>query len=332
MISLVSPAYNNAGQVEGMLASLWEKSDLRGHEVIVVDDGSADHAIQRVCTARGVNYLRLDPNRGACAARNAGARAARGGIVLFLDSDAVARADLIREAERALSDPAWDAAIGGPAPVSANPGLFRDFWALVKAQSLPEREGESTTFYPMIGAIRKKVFEECGEFDERFEGASVEDYEFSRRFSAHGKKVRYWPGLRVRMHYPGWKRNLRQSFSRAAKWVLLRRESASFDNHTTTWNQACGMLSAAAVPLLGIFYLVGILPGVGMALAWLIYLVSNVRFYLFALHHRPVWWMPVILPLHLLLGLVVFLGACFGAISSFFGLSVREGILFRRDA
>jgi len=332
MISLVSPAYNNAGQVEGMLASLWEKSDLRGHEVIVVDDGSADYAIQRICTARGVNYLRLDPNRGACAARNAGARAARGDIVLFLDSDAVARADLIREAERALSDPAWDAAIGGPEPESANPGAFRDFWALVKAQSLPEREGESTTFYPMIGAIRKKVFEECGGFDERFEGASVEDYEFSRRFSAHGKKVRYWPGLRVRMHYPGWKRNLRQSFSRAAKWVLLRRESASFDNHTTTLKQALGLLGATFPAVAGILYICGYLPVSAVAVAAGLYFAANARFYGYVLRCRPAWRLPVIFLLHIVLGWVVMAGAFLGLILSCLGSSVGEGMLYRRDA
>lgn len=332
MISVVSPAFENAEQVASMLASLRERSGSKGYEVLVVDDGSRDRSIEAVCEKYSATYVRLAQNKGACAARNEGARLASGENILFLDSDAVAQSDLIMEAEVALQDSVWDAAIGGPDYKSANNGIFREFWALVKAQSLPRAMGASTTFYPMIGAIRKSVFTQCGGFDEKFQGASVEDYEFSQRFAAQGWRVRFWPALRVRMHYPDWRRNLRQSFSRAAKWVLLRRLGGGFDNHTTTFVQATGMLSAASLVITTGLVLAGFLAWAWMGVALTAYFCANLYFYCYVFQHRAVMRAIIIFPLHVVLGCVVFSGACLGVYYSFLGESVRARVLYRRDA
>lgn len=84
--SVVIPAYNAAATVrraiESVRAQTWP-----AHEIIVVDDGSSD------ATAEVVRQLGTDikliqqPNSGVSVARNAGAAAATGDWLAFLDAD-----------------------------------------------------------------------------------------------------------------------------------------------------------------------------------------------------------------------------------------------------
>src|SRR6185503_8954621 len=58
-------------------------------EIIVVDDGSTDDAGSRA-RACGARVVRMPAPSGPAAARNRGAREARGEILLFLDADVAA--------------------------------------------------------------------------------------------------------------------------------------------------------------------------------------------------------------------------------------------------
>jgi len=59
-----------------------------GFELIVVDNGSLDATAQIAAEAEGVNVVvRRERGQGPGAARNAGAAAARGRVLAFLDSD-----------------------------------------------------------------------------------------------------------------------------------------------------------------------------------------------------------------------------------------------------
>ncbi|PZQ50766.1 MAG: glycosyl transferase [Rhodovulum sulfidophilum] len=85
--SVVIPAYNRALTVERAIESCLRQT-FTEIEVIVVDDGSSDDTaavVGRRDDPRLV-YIRQE-NRGASAARNRGAREARGAFLAFLDSD-----------------------------------------------------------------------------------------------------------------------------------------------------------------------------------------------------------------------------------------------------
>lgn len=83
-VSVVVAAYNEEEHIARLLVSLREQT-LPPIEVIVADDGSQDRTAE-IAEAEGATVLRLD-HRGPAAARNAGARAASGEVLAFLDGD-----------------------------------------------------------------------------------------------------------------------------------------------------------------------------------------------------------------------------------------------------
>jgi dTDP-4-amino-4,6-dideoxygalactose transaminase/glycosyltransferase involved in cell wall biosynthesis len=85
-VSVVIPTYNSADMVREAVASVLGQT-YSDYEVVVIDDGSADHteSAMRQFGDR-VRYFKQE-NQGAGAARNSGIRRARGEYVAFLDSD-----------------------------------------------------------------------------------------------------------------------------------------------------------------------------------------------------------------------------------------------------
>src|SRR5258708_11956965 len=90
LVSVVIPAFNRERVIGTAIKSVLAQT-FQDFEVIVVDDGSRDetakNAIMLACSEPRVRILRSETNRGAQAARNAGARAARGQWPSVLESD-----------------------------------------------------------------------------------------------------------------------------------------------------------------------------------------------------------------------------------------------------
>ncbi|MDO9219771.1 MAG: glycosyltransferase [Thiobacillus sp.] len=84
--SVVIPAYNSAATlaraIESVRAQTWP-----AHEIIVVDDGSSDATAEIARQFGGAVRLIQQPNSGVSVARNAGAAAASGDWLAFLDAD-----------------------------------------------------------------------------------------------------------------------------------------------------------------------------------------------------------------------------------------------------
>lgn len=88
-VSVIIPVFNRPDVLRRAVDSVLSQT-FPGYELIVVDDGSTEPIADVLSEARdGVDLrlLRHDTNRGAAAARNTGARAAKGRYLAFLDSD-----------------------------------------------------------------------------------------------------------------------------------------------------------------------------------------------------------------------------------------------------
>lgn len=90
-LSIVVPVYGVEAWIERCLRSIIDDSSFAEFcELIIVDDGSPDRSMEiaeRICAGHhGIHFIR-QTNQGLGAARNAGALAAQGAYLWFVDSD-----------------------------------------------------------------------------------------------------------------------------------------------------------------------------------------------------------------------------------------------------
>ncbi|MEX2649101.1 MAG: glycosyltransferase family 2 protein [Alphaproteobacteria bacterium] len=85
-VSVVVPAYNEAGNIAHLVDEVRRALDGREFEIIVVDDGSDDGTAAEAADAR-VRLVRHGRRRGQSAAIVSGVEAARHGLVATLDGD-----------------------------------------------------------------------------------------------------------------------------------------------------------------------------------------------------------------------------------------------------
>lgn len=87
-ISVIIPTLNEEKYLPKCLSSLTKQIWNGQFEVIVVDGGSIDHTVQ--IAKKYADEVAIEPGNPVGAARNRGARIARGGILAFIDADTVA--------------------------------------------------------------------------------------------------------------------------------------------------------------------------------------------------------------------------------------------------
>lgn len=147
-LSIVIPAYNEAGRIGSTLTATRACLDTRGGlaEVLVVDDGSSDHTAQVVEEhARRdprVRLIRLERNQGKGAAVRRGMIDSRGARVLFMDADLATPLSELEKLERAMDDGA-DVAIGSRAMQGSNITVHQHLF----------RETMGKTFNLMVRAL-----------------------------------------------------------------------------------------------------------------------------------------------------------------------------------
>ena len=180
-VSVVVPTYNNALELGECLTALRAAADAEV-ELIVVDDASTDD-VSSTAAYYGAHVLRLPWNSGPAAARNHGARHARGEILFFVDADVVVAGDSIARVRSLFERRPEVVAVFGS--YDANPracGFVSQYRNLLHHFVHQAGNSEASTFWAGCGAIRRSVFEQVRGFDaQRFTRPSIEDIELGYR-------------------------------------------------------------------------------------------------------------------------------------------------------
>ncbi len=201
-ISIVIAVWNRSEDLAACLSGIRNCQGTDGAEIVVVDDGSHEDAAARIA-ALAVDYqaklIRLERRGGPAAARNRGAHAASGEVLLFLDSDVVPQPDCLALVERFFSDPnhSYSAVIGSYDSQPHHPGMVSQYRNLVHAHVHLTSAGEVNSFWAGCGAVRRDAFFQAGSFDEAFQYPSVEDVEFGGRLHLAGYRILLDPGIQV---------------------------------------------------------------------------------------------------------------------------------------
>ena len=245
MISAVIATRDRARRLEALLESLAAQEGI-GVEAVVVDDGSADSTpdlLERGVDGLDLRALRNDPARGPAAARNAGWRAARCGLVAFLDDDVVAEPDwakaLLSAHRRAPGSVIQGRTDPDPAELE-RAGVFRR----TRAVTGPDPG------YPACNiAYPRALLERLGGFHEGFTRPAGEDADLAWRALATGAEAIFEDGARV-LHavYAG---GLVGLLHDAARWedavLALKRnpEIRSTYRHGIFWQESHELLLVA---------------------------------------------------------------------------------------
>jgi glycosyltransferase involved in cell wall biosynthesis len=215
LISVVIPVKNGERELGRCLEAL-RRSVHQDYECIVVDDGSSDRSAE-VAERFGVRVIRSQSSLGPAAARNRGAREARGDILFFIDADVCVGPDSVgRVAENFAADPELDAVIGSydDSPEAAD--FLSQYKNLMHSFVHQSAQESASTFWSGCGAMRRAVFEQYSGFSEDYKRPAIEDIELGYRLTAGGRKILLDKGLLVK-HLKAW------SFWRLLKTDILDR-------------------------------------------------------------------------------------------------------------
>ena len=255
-VSFVIPARNEQAHLPRCLASIAALERPSGPvgpvslEIVVVDNRSTD-ATAAIAAAAGAQVVSVEPGRVAVA-RTAGARAASGDVLAFIDADCelpprwlVAVLDHLETADVV----ACGGSLAPPRPGAT--WIERRWYALAAGDGEGAREVAWLASFNL--AVPRAAFDEVGGFDPSL--VTCEDADLGYRLAARGRLVQE-PGVAVVHH--GESRTLRDFFRREA-WRGRGTLRAMRRPGGARWGEA----KTAAVPVV----FVGALATAGMLLA-----------------------------------------------------------------
>ena len=179
-ISIVIPTWNEETWLPRLLESL--KPIASVDEIIIADNNSIDHT---VALAKRYDCKIVQGGKPA-QGRNAGGRAAKNDLIIFIDADAIVTPPVIEALEKIFSDPKVIGAHFSIQPITSDKFIIVCYWLMNLYFYTLLKLGVAQGIGGFI-AVRKSAFEKVGGFDETLEAA--EDTDFHRRLGKVGKVI-----------------------------------------------------------------------------------------------------------------------------------------------
>ena len=283
-ISVIIPVHNGEETISFCLSSL-KRSKGSFFEAIVVDDHSDDGSLE-IIKRFDCRVLQMPRQSGAAAARNTGARAAGGDILLFIDADTVIGREAFEQIKaRFLSDPGLGALMGSYADKTSHTNFTSIYKNLLHHYTHQTSSEKASTFWTGCGAIRNELFRKIDGFDEDYKSASVEDIELGYRLSLHGIPVILAKEIQV-IHlkrYTLFSLIKSDLLCRAIPWTKIMLRKKIFKNDLNTKSNNIAGVSVAFMSVLlsgaGIFYAPLL---ISLPFLALLFVFFNRRFLIFA--------------------------------------------------
>jgi GT2 family glycosyltransferase len=270
-VSVVVPTYQRPDLLDRCIAALIGQSIApRDYEIIIGDDAAsavtrAQVEQWRVRSATDIRYAAVsDGPRGPAAARNAGWRVARGGLIAFTDDDTIPAADWLERALAAFQDKSVAAASGRVVvPLPPTPTDYeRDAAGL-----------ENAGFVTANCFVRRNVLEAVGGFDEEYAIAWREDSDLYFRLLEGGWNVEHVADAVVvhPVRPASWGVSVKQQYKAAYDALLYKKNPTFYTRHVRPGRPSIYYLTVLAL----ITMLAGAASGrrpvaIAGAIAWLL--------------------------------------------------------------
>ena len=190
-LSVIVPTCNRPSSLARCLAGISGQSfPLADLELIIVDDsGNSEDSIslpENLDLPR-CRMIKHSQNRGAAAARNTGAQAAKSTMLAFVDDDCRPEPDWVRALLAAAAAQQGVALAGAVLVAEPQPGTDR-VTQLLSAPTSAADGGVARAPSANL-AVPADGFAEVGGFDESYHHAGYEDYDFCLRWRQSGRSI-----------------------------------------------------------------------------------------------------------------------------------------------
>ena len=187
-ISIIIPVYNSSLTLKECLGAVFH-SNKKNFETIIVSDNSPDDSVS-IAKKYNCKIIELPENKGPAFARNTGAKAATGDILLFIDSDVIIKNTALNYISDLFLEKTVDAIQGIYSHEPTYKSIATQYQMSYNCYYIwPKNKKYASTMSTCCFSIRREIFKKLGGFNTNIKRASAEDEEFGYLLIDKGYKI-----------------------------------------------------------------------------------------------------------------------------------------------